>query len=73
MPLDLTTEETAAGPLFELHITVSEMSDWRYEVGIAIHEFVEAMACKHAGGSEQAVTTWHIGPGKHLDEPGDDP
>jgi hypothetical protein len=49
------------------------MSDWRYEVGVAIHELVEATACKHAGVSEQAVTAWDTGPGKDLDDPGDDP
>jgi hypothetical protein len=57
----------------ELHITVSEMSDWRYEVGVAVHELVEARACKHAGVSEQTVTAWDTGPGKDLDEPGDAP
>jgi hypothetical protein len=56
-----------------LHITVSAMSNWRYEALVAIHETVEALLCRSRGVSEQAVTAWDTGPGKRLDDPGDDP
>lgn len=38
-----------------LHIKVSEMSDWRHEALVAIHEAVEALLCKYAGITEQEV------------------
>ena len=57
----------------KLHITVSAMSNWRYEALVAIHETVEALLCRARGISEQAVTAWDTGPGKKLDDPGDSP
>lgn len=33
----------------DLQVRVSPMSDWRYEVVLAIHEAIEAIACKHHG------------------------
>jgi len=55
-----------------LHITVSQLSDPRYETLIAVHELVEALLCKAAGITEASVTafdTAYQGNG----EPGDDP
>lgn len=38
-----------------LNIKISEQSDWKYEILMAIHEFVEAVLCKQDGVSEQQV------------------
>jgi hypothetical protein len=38
-----------------LHITVTQMSDRRYEFLVAVHELVEALLCKQAGVSQAAV------------------
>lgn len=38
-----------------LQVRVAPMSDWRYEVLLAIHETVEAIMCKHNGVSQQSV------------------
>jgi len=43
-----------------LQITVSEMSDWRFEMLIAIHEIVEAILCKQAGISQEEVDEFDI-------------
>ena len=53
-------------------ITVSAMSDWRYEALVMLHEAVEAAICQHRGISEAAVDEWD----KAWDgdgEPGDTP
>lgn len=63
-----------------LHIRVSRMTNWRFVFLVAIHEFVEAILCDHAGVSEQEVDAFDIKfeedrkAGKHApqDEPGDD-
>jgi hypothetical protein len=64
----------------ELHIKVSELGDWRYEVCVAIHEAVEAVLCEHAGIKQAAVDEFdqkfekERDDGRHAlaDEPGDD-
>jgi len=61
-----------------LLIKVSKMSDPRYETLVATHELVEAVLCKQAGVSEEAVTAFDVAYEKNrkdgdLSEPGDDP
>lgn len=69
-------------PLSEpvLRIRVSEMSNWRYEALVGLHEAIEALLCKHAGVTEAQVDTFD----KHFEierldragdtsEPGDHP
>lgn len=41
-----------------LRITVSEMSDWRYEALVAVHELIEAILCKHRGITEEEATVF---------------
>src|SRR5260370_5650981 len=61
-----------------LHITVSKMSDRRYEFLIAMHEAIEACLAIHAGVSPEAVDKFDRAyeakrkPGDDS-EPGDDP
>lgn len=60
----------------DLHIRVSKMSDWRFEVCMAVHELVEVLLCKQAGISQQAVDKFDMEFEKNrkkgsLDEPGD--
>lgn len=38
-----------------LQVQVAPMSDWRYEMLLAIHETVEALMCKHKGVTQQSV------------------
>lgn len=49
------------------------MSDRRYEFLVAMHEVIEAFLCKTRGVTQQRVDAFDTGPGKDLDEPGDDP
>jgi hypothetical protein len=59
-------------------ITVSAMSDWRYEAMVAVHELVEAMLCEQDGVRQKSVDAFDIAfekarlPGD-VSEPGDDP
>ncbi len=67
-------QDTADG----LMVTVSAMSDWRYEVLVGIHETVEAMLCKQRGIKEEDVTAFDVAyearrPKGDESEPGDDP
>jgi hypothetical protein len=61
-----------------LHITVSKLSDPRYEFLVAAHEMIEAYLALHAGISPAAVDRFDKAyearrkPGD-LSEPGDDP
>ena len=61
-----------------LHITVSKMSDQRYEFLVAAHEMIEAYLAMHAGVSPEAVDRFDRAyeakryPGDDS-EPGDDP
>ena len=60
-----------------LHIKVSKMGEWRYEMLVAVHELVEVLQCKHTGISQAAVDRFDKAfekdrkPG-NVDEPGDD-
>jgi hypothetical protein len=38
-----------------LHIKVSELSDWRHEALIAVHELVEVLCCRHRSVSQERV------------------
>ena len=61
-----------------LHIKVSELSDKRREVLIAVHELVEVLLCEQAGIGQLAVDEFdkqyeaNRAP-DNFDEPGDDP
>jgi hypothetical protein len=61
----------------DLHIRVSKMSDWRYELCVAVHELVEVLLCHQVGISQKSVDEFDINfekkrkPG-NVDEPGDD-
>lgn len=56
-----------------LKVDVSQMSDWRHECAVAIHEAAEAIACIAMGVTQEAVDAFDMGPGAELDEPGCDP
>jgi hypothetical protein len=61
-----------------LHVTVSKMSDQRYEFLVGMHEAIEAYLAVHAGISPAAVDkfdeAYEAGRKKGDDsEPGDDP
>jgi hypothetical protein len=62
----------------DLLISVSRMSDPRYETLVAAHELVEAILCRRAGVDERAVDTFDKHYEAHrkagdVSEPGDDP
>jgi hypothetical protein len=44
----------------DLEIRVSQMSDWRYEACVAVHELVEVLLCKHADVSQESVDEFDI-------------
>ncbi len=62
-------------------VRVSNMSDWRYEFLVAIHELIESHLCRHRGIVESAITDFDVWFEKARDmglfdmdeEPGDDP
>jgi hypothetical protein len=61
-----------------LSITVSELSDWRYEALVAVHELVEVLQCQNDGVSQEAVDQFDMEYEKNRpegdeSEPGDDP
>ena len=62
----------------DLVIRVSKLSDWRYEMLVAVHEFCEVLMCKQVGITQQAVDDFDKNfeaarlPGNE-DEPGNDP
>ena len=64
-----------------LEILVSKMSDWRYEMLVAVHELVEVLLCKVAGVTQESVDAFDIAfemqreKSLTLDtrEPGDEP
>lgn len=43
-----------------LQVRVSQMSDWRYEVSVAVHEIVEAILCRHRGIKEKDITKFDL-------------
>lgn len=48
-----------------LQIRVSEMSDNRYSLLVAIHELVEVLLCEQRGVTEESVTAYDLA---HLDD-----
>jgi hypothetical protein len=59
-------------------IRVSQLSDWRYEALVGLHEAIEAILCKHAGVTEQQVDEFDIAyeakrQPNDVSEPGNDP
>lgn len=61
-----------------LTIRVSQLSDWRREALIAVHELVEVILCKGVGLSQEAVDAFDIAFEKKRapdddSEPGDNP
>jgi hypothetical protein len=56
-----------------VRIFVSELSNWRYELLVGVHEVVEAFLCMHDGVIEEAVDAFDKAFVSHSDEPGDDP
>ena len=42
-------------PNGDLEVQIAPMSDWRYEMLLAVHELTEAIMCKHNGVSQQQV------------------
>lgn len=57
-------------------IFVSKMSDWRYELLVALHELAEVYACKHSGVTQLAVDKFDLAfearrKAGNFDEPGD--
>lgn len=65
-------------PNGDLTIRVSQLSDWRLEMLVAVHELVEVIACKHDGVTQAETDKFDMDfeatrrPGDE-DEPGDDP
>lgn len=61
-----------------LLISVSKLSDWRFESLIAFHELAEVLMCEQAGVTQEMVDKFdkefesHRHP-DNEDEPGDDP
>lgn len=61
-----------------LVIRVSQLSDWRREMLVAVHELVEVLQCKHDGVTQEVVDKFdkefeaHRHP-DNEDEPGDEP
>lgn len=61
-----------------LWIGVSELGDWRKEMAVAVHELVEALLCRQAEISTQAVDQFDLNYENARtvsddSEPGDDP
>jgi len=68
------------GTKTDMHIRVSSLGDWRYELLIAVHEIIEAAICSYKDIPEEKVTLFDLkfekerkkGKHKDSDEPGDD-
>lgn len=61
-----------------LRIKVSQLSDWRREALIAVHELVEVLLCRHDGVTTEDVDAFdkafeHAREPGNEDEPGDSP
>lgn len=56
-----------------VHIYVSALNSWRYELLVAVHELVEAFLCMHDEVAEEAVDKFDKQFVVHSNEPGDDP
>jgi hypothetical protein len=42
-------------PQGDLEVQIAPMSDWRYEMLLAVHELTEAIMCKHNGVTQKQV------------------
>lgn len=49
-------------------VCVSEMSDWRYEYLVAMHELIEDFLCQHRGIKESDITEFDIEFEKYREE-----
>lgn len=49
-----------------LKIRISRCPDRRAEIGLIVHELVEALLCEHNGVTEREVDAWDL---THLDDP----
>jgi hypothetical protein len=52
--------DSGAGDKCDVRIAVSDMSDWRMEACIGIHEAIEALICKRRDISDSLVTIFDI-------------
>ena len=63
-------------PAGDLEVQIAPMSDWRYEMLLAVHELTEAIMCKHNGVSQKQVDEFDTEYDKTHDtdcNAGDDP
>jgi len=56
-----------------LRIKVSQLSDWRREFLVKIHELVEVMLCKHAGVTQEVVDKFDTKEFSYTDHPNEEP
>lgn len=68
---DWTFDEVGERPVTILHVKVSQLSDWRREFLIGIHEVIEAMLCKNAGITQEQVDEFDMN-FEAVRKPGDD-
>lgn len=73
-----TVGDYATDAFGTVHIKVTEMQNWKYELAIAIHEAVEKYLCKAAGIKEEDIDAFDIQYEKtrlpdDYSEPGDRP
>lgn len=54
-------------------VSVSEMSDWRHEALVMIHELVEMILTKHNGVKWEDIDNFDTTIGRELDDPGNCP
>lgn len=59
-------------PEGNLIIRVSQLSDWRREMLVAVHELVEVLLCKHDGVTQQEVDKFDTG-FSFADHPDEEP
>jgi len=56
-----------------LRLFISKTKDERHQQLVMLHELVEALMCNNDGVTQEMVDAFDMGPGKNLDEPGNDP
>ena len=56
-----------------LQMRISELPEPRYSALVMMHELTEALLCRDRGITAEEVDAWDMGPGKDLDDPGEDP
>lgn len=66
---DWSTNKTTG----QVHIYVSELGSWRYELLVAVHEIVEAFLCMHDEVAEESVDKFDKQHVQTDSEPGDEP